>query len=199
MVLLIMPLVGVVGTALLLIGGSERNSTGQGRSGDRATPRPATFAPPTPAETLPPSILDQPAPSITLSRLDGSTFTLQDYQGRPVVLNFWASWCTPCIEEMPALQAFSHTQGPDGALVLAVTDPDNAQTRMDVEDFLKKYNLTLPVGLDQQMALHYAMGVAGLPMTFFIDAAGIVRGRRIGAVTLKDLEDEVALLAKPGS
>ncbi len=192
MVLLILPVIGIVGMVLMIASDDDSAPISQNPISDRATPMPQTFIPPTPpTATAQPSIIGQPAPALELTTLDGQAFTLQDYAGQRIVLNFWASWCVPCVEEMPELQRFSDEQGENGVKIIAVTDPDNGQTLADVQRFLDEYGLTLQVGLDKNMEYHYAMGVFALPLTFLIDEAGVVRAYIIGQLTADRLEEEI--------
>lgn len=193
MVLLILPVIGIVGMVLMIASDDDSPPISQNPISDRATPLPQTFIPPTPpTATAQPSIIGQPAPALELTTLEGESFTVQDYVGQRIVLNFWASWCVPCVEEMPELQRFSDEQGENGVRVIAVTDPDNGQTLADVQRFLDEYGLTLQIGLDNDMAYHYAMGVFALPLTFLIDEVGVVRAYLIGQLTTERLEDEIA-------
>lgn len=192
MVLLILPIIGIIGMVLMITSDDDSPPISQNPISDRATPLPQTFIPPTPpTATAQPSIIGQPAPALELTTLDGQAFTLQDYAGQRIVLNFWASWCVPCVEEMPELQRFNEAQGENGVRVIAVTDPDNGQTLADVQRFLDEYGLTLQVGLDKDMEYHYAMGVFALPLTFLIDEAGVVRAYIIGQLTADRLEEEI--------
>lgn len=193
MVLMILPVIGIVGMVLMIASDDDRPPISQNPISDRATPLPQTFIPPTPpTATAQPSIIGQPAPVLELTTLEGEIFTIQDYVGERIVLNFWASWCVPCVKEMPELQRFSEAQGENGVRVIAVTDPDNGQTLADVQRFLEEYGLTLQIGLDKDMAYHYAMGVFALPLTFLIDEAGVVRAYLIGQLTADRLEEEIA-------
>lgn len=193
MVLLILPVIGIIGMVLMIASDDDSAPISQNPISDRATPMPQTFIPPTPpTATAQPSIIGQPAPSLELTTLEGEKFTVQDYVGQRIVLNFWASWCVPCVEEMPELQRFSDEQGENGVRVIAVTDPDNGQTLADVQRFLDEYGLTLQVGLDEDMEYHYAMGVFALPLTFLIDETGVVRAYLIGQLTADRLEEEIA-------
>ncbi len=194
MVLLILPIIGIVGMVLMIVSDDDSTPIAKNAVSDRATPLPQTFIPPTPpTATAQPSIIGQAVPALQLTTLEGQAFTLQDYVGQRIVLNFWASWCVPCIEEMPELQRFSDAQGEnDGVRVIAVTDPDNGQTLEDVRKFVDEYGLTVLIGLDSGLAYHYAMGVFALPLTFLIDETGIVRAYLIGQLTSDRLDDEIA-------
>ncbi|MBZ0317033.1 MAG: TlpA family protein disulfide reductase [Anaerolineae bacterium] len=193
MVLLILPIIGIIGMVLMIASDDDSPPISQNPISDRATPLPQTFVPPTPpTATAQPSIIGHPAPALELTTLEGESFNVQDYVGQRIVLNFWASWCVPCIEEMPELQRFSEEQGENGVRVIAVTDPDNGQTREDVQKFVDEYGLTVLIGLDSGLAYHYAMGVFALPLTFLIDETGIVRAYLIGQLTSDRLDDEIA-------
>ena len=198
MILFIMPLIGILAMVLTLVSdgnedqGDSTNSSESAVS-DIATPVPQTV-PPQP--TLPP-VIDEPIPDIELIDLEGNPFSLQDFIGRPIVLNFWATWCGPCIEEMPELQAYSDAQGEDGVVVISVTDPNNGQNMELIHEFVEENNLTFPIGIDPESELHSAMSILEmgfLPVTIFIDANGIARTRLIRQVDVEILEEEVALL-----
>lgn len=201
MILLILPLFGVILMVVIISSnGNAANESGnsEARQG-RPTPRPITLVPPTTSPTLPvpatqPAVTNQIAPDLPLNDLNGRSFTLADFRGQLVVLNFWATWCTPCREEMPILQAFSDAQGEDGVLVLAITEPTNGQDMEKIRAFLDEMQITLPIGLDQSFSLHNALGVVSLPMTFFIDKEGMVRQFMLGQLTLEDLQRETNAL-----
>ena len=120
------------------------------------------------------------APDFQLDDLDGQSVALSDFKGKPVLVNFWASWCPPCRSEMPFIQdTFTDKKWADeGLVVLAI---DIGESPSAVSEFVKKYGLTFPVLLDitQDVSLEYY--VRGIPTTFFIDREGIIREIRIGA------------------
>ncbi len=118
-----------------------------------------------------------PAPSWSLTTPQGDQVALADFQGRPLLLNFWAVWCPPCRAEMPLL-AQAASQYPNLA-VLAVDVGDSAA---DVTAFLQSQGLTLPVALDENGQVANRYHVQGLPTSFFLDAQGIVRFIHIGAL-----------------
>lgn len=135
-----------------------------------------------------------PAPPLRVDTLDGAgELALSDYAGRPVVLNFWASWCEPCQREMPALVDFA-AANPDWQVVgVAVTDvPSESRA------FAREYGIGFPLGSDQSGAASRPFALEGLPVTVFIDAAGRVAGRVIGEITPGELDgyaDEIGTSA----
>lgn len=123
---------------------------------------------PDPARTT----VGAPAPDFALPALDGTTVTLAQYRGRPVVLTFFASWCHPCEEELPVLEDLQQDQG-DRLQVLAVNYRDFvADTRRFVERLGVTYPVLLENSTDNPVAALY--GVRGVPVTFFIDANGAI-------------------------
>ena len=139
--------------------------------------------------------VDELAPDFRLTDLDGNVVMLSDFRGKTVVLNFWATWCPPCREEMPEFQELWDHRGADGTddlVVLAVNflrdDTVGAAT-----NFIAANEFTFPVVFDTtrgDVAARY--GVRGLPATFFIDRTGIVRTTALGPVFGNLLETGVA-------
>ena len=104
--------------------------------------------------------------------MEGKAVDLKDLQGRVLVVNFWATWCEPCRDEMPSLQRLREKLDGRSFDVLAV---NYGESREKVLQFLGKEKVALPVLLDPEMETAKAWGVGGLPMTFLIDAEGRVR------------------------
>ncbi len=121
-----------------------------------------------------------PAPDFTLSTLSATVARLSDFRGRHVLLNFWATWCPPCIEEMPALQALYERLGPDDFVVVAVSS--DAEGEAVVGPFADRLGLTFPILLDRDAAVSAAYGAKSLPASFLLDPQGRVvaaaRGER---------------------
>jgi thiol-disulfide isomerase/thioredoxin len=118
----------------------------------------------------------QPAPGVAFTDRDGARVSLADFKGRVVLVNFWATWCAPCVEEMPTLDALEADLGSAAFTVLAVSeDMGGLET---VEPFLRdKLDLqTLEIYLDDKGALAQAFGVRGMPTTYLVDAKGRVVG-----------------------
>ncbi|RKO65939.1 TlpA family protein disulfide reductase [Desulfofundulus salinus] len=132
----------------------------------------------------------QRAPDFTLTTTGGKEVSLSNFRGRPVVLNFWATWCPPCREEMPAIQSFYEKRGGE-IQVLAVNLTASEKSAAHVKDFLKAGGFTFPVLLDTRNTTAQEYLVRAIPTTFFIDREGIIRGIHTGPMTLEMLEKAV--------
>ena len=119
-----------------------------------------------------------PAPDFTVDILDGDRKTLKDYRGKPVVLNFWASWCGPCREEMPDLVGISRKYGDRVNFVGIIFQDEEAAARRFIKDFDVKYEN----GLDPGGAAARTYKITGIPTTLVIDARGVLRARWLGAI-----------------
>lgn len=138
-----------------------------------------------------------PAPAFTLPRLDEEgTLSLADLRGKAVVINFWASWCVPCKEEAPVLEAAWREHRDEGLVVLGV---DFNDLRGDALRFMEEVGMTYPVVYDRDGGLVAKFGATGVPETFFVDRRGRLVGKRIaGAVNardelMRDFEDGIRL------
>ncbi len=139
--------------------------------------------------------VDQPAPDFALTNLDGETVRLSDFRGKTVVLNFWASWCPPCREEMPDFQELWDERGEGGSddLVMIALDFLVQDTMADARKFVEGNGFTFPVLFDTaDGAVADRYRVRGLPATFFIDREGVVRSVNYGPVFRNLLPDGVA-------
>jgi cytochrome c biogenesis protein CcmG/thiol:disulfide interchange protein DsbE len=108
----------------------------------------------------------QEAPEFSLRLLGGGTLTSEELRGEPVVLNFWASWCVPCREEMPLFEKMWRRYEDQGVQIIGVTYQDSAE---GAEGFVDEVGVTYPIALDTDGSLASELGVRGLPQTFFID------------------------------
>lgn len=145
---------------------------------------------------IPSALIDRPAPAVVTASMDGETIDLDAYRGRPVMLNFWASWCFECIEEHRVLMEAQERYG-ERLVIVGILYQDAVA---DARGFLARYgdggwpNL---IDADGRLAIDY--GVTGVPESFFIDAAGVVRYKQYGAVTRDVLDQQLPpLLADQG-
>lgn len=123
------------------------------------------------------------APDFMLPTLDGGTVTLSQLRGKPVFLNFWATWCPACREEMPHIQKLFLEQDTHGFVVLTV---DLAESPATVKSFMEKEGYTLPVALDTAGRIGNLYNVPPLPTTYILDSQGVVRQVRVGAYPNKE-------------
>ncbi|MFY8135378.1 MAG: TlpA family protein disulfide reductase [Aquimonas sp.] len=147
--------------------------------------------PPLPQGTV---VLEEGAkrPDAELRRLDGSTAKLSDFDGRPLLINFWATWCPPCIEELPLLDALHQRSGADGLQVIGIALDDPAA----VEKFLGEVPVEFPMFLAKpgRVDLSTTLGNANsvLPYSVLIDAEGRIAKRKFGAFSEASLREWVA-------
>ena len=126
--------------------------------------------------TTPQPAVNHPAPDFTLPTLEGGEFQLSAQQGTPIVLNFWATWCGPCQNEMPALQQASERfQGR-----VKIIGVDLGEGRAVVKRFVDDMGVTFPIPLDSEFAVGERYSVRGLPTTYFIDRNGVIRHLWVG-------------------
>jgi peroxiredoxin len=116
-----------------------------------------------------------PTPEFSLSTPDGKKVSLKDFRGKIVLLNFWASWCVPCREEMPAMEKLYKEYKEKNFVVLAVAVKDRKQ---DAIDFVKELKITYPIALDPEAQVGSLYGAWGLPATYLIGpkGEGLARG-----------------------
>ena len=134
--------------------------------------------------TIESPLIDQPAPDFTLTDLDGNVVSTAELRGKPVVINFWATWCQPCIYEHPILiEGASRYR--DRVHFLGVVYQDDAEK---IRRFVAQRGAWGPSLLDQNAAVAIAYGVYGAPETFFVDADGVIREKVTGPLNPRSLD-----------
>lgn len=138
-----------------------------------------------------PTAVGSMAPDFVLADLDGNPIQLADLRGRPVVLNFWASWCGPCVEEFPLLRdAATHHAGA-GLSIVGVVLRDRSEA---ARDFMERNGATWPSAMDPGERVASAYGILGPPETYFIDREGRIAARQFGPLTAESLNEQLATI-----
>ncbi|HEY3067826.1 MAG TPA: TlpA disulfide reductase family protein [Methylomirabilota bacterium] len=130
---------------------------------------------------IPSPLVGRPASAFALTTFAGDSLSLEAHRGRVVVLNFWASWCTPaCYDEAPVLERGWRAFRDRGVAVVGIDIQDTADA---AQKFIRDFNLTFPNAPDPAGKVSIDYGVYGVPETFFIDRAGRIRSKHVGALT----------------
>jgi cytochrome c biogenesis protein CcmG/thiol:disulfide interchange protein DsbE len=135
------------------------------------------------------------APDFTRTALDGKSLSLRKYRGKVVLLNFWATWCGPCLIEIPVFAAWQNTYGAAGLQIVGISMDDDAAP---VKRMYEKDRLNYPVAMGDAELGELFGGVLGLPLTYLIGPDGRIVGRYQGEPDLKRLEARIkSLLPRP--
>lgn len=125
----------------------------------------------------------QRAPDFTLANLEGNSMRLSDYQGKRVLLNFWASWCPPCQVEMPHMQKFYEDYQQQDVVILGVNMTSIEKHQDDVQQFISKGAYTFPILLDPKGEVMQAYQVTAYPTTYLLDSSGVIQDKFVGAMS----------------
>jgi len=143
--------------------------------------------------TKPKPTVGHPAPAFALTTLDGNTFELTDLPpDTPLVLNFWATWCGPCRDELPALQAASKRYVGQVQIVAV----DQAEPAATVQQYVDELGLTFTIPMDTDNAVANRYNVSGMPTTFFIDADGVIQRMWTGEMNSITLAEGIDLILR---
>jgi len=133
-------------------------------------------------------LLGQPAPDFTLDLLDGSRLSLADLRGQVVVLNFWTTWCPPCADELPDLEALWSEYQARGVVFVGIAVQEE---KVEVREMGSQFGLTYPLGLDPEERIAAPYGITGVPETFVIDPQGQMAAVHVGSVDARELRQDL--------
>jgi len=139
----------------------------------------------------PPGAVHSTAANFSVQDLKGQPLELPNYRGKVVLLNFWATWCTPCRAEIPNFVQFQDSYGPQGLQIVGLSMDDDAKP---VRAFYEQFKMNYPVGLATDKIAQSYGGVLGLPVTFLIGRDGHIAAKYVGAVQLPTVEQEIKTL-----
>ena len=138
-----------------------------------------------------PALVGSVAPDFAVSDLDGNPIRLADLRGRPVVVNFWASWCGPCVEEFPLLEDAARRHEADGLAIVGIVYQDRSET---ARTFLARNGASWPAAMDPGERVAAAYGILAPPETFFIGRDGTIVARQIGQLSQASLDEQLAAI-----
>jgi peroxiredoxin len=130
--------------------------------------------------------------AFNVQTLDGKSVSLDTFHGKPLVVNFFASWCDPCREEMPLINELAAKGAKDGYAVLGIAVEDS---RAAITEYVKEAKITFPVALDLNSTVKRSYRIFGPPATFFIDSQGIIRDMVLGPITPERARDAMLKVA----
>ncbi len=136
------------------------------------------------APAAPAATIGSSAPEFTLTDLDGKTVSLADLRGHPVIVNFWASWCGPCIEEFPLLQQAASEHAAEGMVIVGIVYQDRADA---ARSFMSRMGARWATAMDPGGSVAASYGISAPPDSFFIDRNGVIAGRQIGQLSQQDM------------
>jgi cytochrome c biogenesis protein CcmG/thiol:disulfide interchange protein DsbE len=143
---------------------------------------------------VPFNLKGKPAPEFTLKRLDnGARVTLAELKGKPLVINFWATWCGPCKQEDPVLRWGYRKFGQEAAFIGVIFE----DTEENARRALAENNLGFPQLVDPLSSMAVDYGVTGVPETYFVDASGTIRGKFVGPIDPQSLTERIQELSRP--
>ena len=123
-------------------------------------------------------LIGRPAGNFILKDIDGNTVTLADFEGKVIILDFWATWCGPCVKQMPEYVTLQENFAGRGATIIGISVDEKAET---VRKFAKQHNLNFPLLMADHKVKHDYGEITAIPTTFVIDKKGTIRYRYVGA------------------
>jgi peroxiredoxin len=180
---------------LWYLDGRLNDSAGDDRFGVVALPEAKN-----PTGESPAAEVGRAAPDFLLETPDGGTLRLSDLQGQPVLVNFWATWCAPCRQEMPELVAAYEQYRGQGLVIVGV----NLQEPVSkIDAFADEFGVTFPIAIDRdsEVADAWRIGgpIQGLPSSYFIDATGVIQATTLGQLSEESLAENLAKILPEGA
>ena len=136
-------------------------------------------------------LVGKKAPSFVAPKVGGQLVSLENYKNKPLVLNFWASWCPPCRDETPGMERIWRKYEDQGVVILGINVQDGEK---EAERYISEFGVTFSNALDLDGSITVDYGVTGLPVTFFIDNDSVVAGRWVGSISEDRLDNWVSNL-----
>ena len=136
-------------------------------------------------------LVGKQAPDFTLTALNGAKVSLSQFRGKPVLINFWASWCIPCREETPDLVKAYKTHHADELIILGL-NLTSEDTLPDIKAFVEEFQMPYPVLLDQEGKVMSLYHVQGIPTSVFINRQGVITYIQIGKLTAEQIDKYLA-------
>ena len=136
-------------------------------------------------------LVGKKAPSCVAPKVGGQLVSLENYKNKPLVLNFWASWCPPCRDETPGMERIWRKYEDQGVVILGINVQDGEK---EAERYISEFGVTFSNALDLDGSITVDYGVTGLPVTFFIDNDSVVTGRWVGSISEDRLDNWVSNL-----
>lgn len=180
---------------VLLIGGA---AVLYNRMSAEAAPPPVAAAPTETETTEEEAVEPVAAPDFTALDSEGNSVQLSDYLGTPVILNFWASWCSPCKSEMPDFDAAYQQYGDEIQFMMVNMTDGGQETLESAKDFIAESGYSFPVFFDTEYSAAMAYGVSSIPATYFVNAEGNLVAYGIGPLDLEALETGIGMLQGSG-
>lgn len=134
------------------------------------------------------------APDFSMTDAEGKVLNLTDFKGKPVLLNFWASWCGPCTGEMPDIQKAYEKYGNEIDFVIVNMTGMGGETEQSASAFIQQNGYTFPVYFDQNNSAATAFAVSSIPQTYLLDPQGFIIGAAMGAMDEATIEEGIGLL-----
>lgn len=129
------------------------------------------------------------APDFTVNQLDGDTFTLSGLRGKGILINFWATYCPYCIDEMPLIESKYRKYKEKGLVVIGI---NTGESKVAAQGYVNRLGVTFPIGMDEVLEVTKAYQTGPLPRSIFIGPDGIVKGIYLGEMDEKIIEENIA-------